>query len=104
LALGEGGDRLFKSFFYDSKDDQVPLGEEERWIDVVPRCGDNVTLVFTPSGEPPARGPFTGEVISVQWTFEPSDTPGNPITARWTPPSASCRPESQAPPNQSLHR
>jgi hypothetical protein len=69
---------LFKAFFYDSKDDEVPLGEEERWIDAVPRCGDTVTLVFAASGEPSKRRPFTGEVVSVQWTFEPSDTAGDP--------------------------
>jgi hypothetical protein len=69
---------LFKAFFYDSKDDEAPLGEEERWIDAIPRCGDTVTLVFAASGEPSVRRPFTGEVVSVQWTFEPSDTAGDP--------------------------
>jgi hypothetical protein len=69
---------LFKAFFYDSKDDVVPLGEEKRWIDAVPRCGDTVRLVFAVSGVAPKRGPFTGEVISVQWTFEPSDSSGEP--------------------------
>jgi hypothetical protein len=69
---------LFKVFFYDSRDDKVPLGEEERWIDAIPRCGDTVTLVFAAAGEPAERRPFTGTVISVQWTFEPSDSAGNP--------------------------
>jgi hypothetical protein len=73
-----GGDPLLKAYFYDSNDDEVPLGEEERWIEAVPRCGDTVTLVFAASGEPAKRGPFMGEVVSVQWTFEPSDTPEDP--------------------------
>ena len=69
---------MFKAFFYDNKDDEVPRGEEERWITAVPRGGDTVTLVFAPSGAPSERGPYMGEVVSVQWTFEPSDTPGDP--------------------------
>ncbi len=69
---------MFKAFFYDSKDNEAPLGKEERWIDAVPRCGDIVTLVFAASGQPAPRRPFTGEVLSVQWTFEPSDTGGDP--------------------------
>ena len=44
----------------------------------VPRCGDTVTLVFAASGYPAKRRPFTGEVVSVQWTFEPSDTAEDP--------------------------
>jgi hypothetical protein len=63
---------LFKAFFY-TGEDGLPLGESERWIDAVPRRGDTVTLVFAAGGSS-GRRPFTGEVISVQWTFEPSDT------------------------------
>ncbi len=69
---------MFKAFFYSELNDDVPLGESERWIEAVPRMGDSVTLVFAATGEPEPRRPFAGEVVAVQWTFEPSDTPGDP--------------------------
>ena len=65
---------MFKAFFYDSNDDEVPLGEEERWISAVSRIGETVTLVFAASGEPCQRRPFMGDVVSAQWTFQPSDS------------------------------
>ena len=97
---------MFKAFFYDSKNDEVPLGEEERWIDAVPRCGDTVTLAFADSGNPSQRRLFTGEVVSVQWTFEPSDTSGEPdyctvdITLRELQAEASIPDEPTASPDQ----
>ncbi len=69
---------MFKAFFYTDADDKIPLGEEERWIDMVPRRGDTITLVFAPEGSPSPREPFTGEVVDVQLAFQPSDTPGDP--------------------------
>lgn len=68
---------MIKASFYESDDDEVPLGEEY-WIVAVPRCGDTVTLEFTRSGEPSKRSPFTGGVVSVQWTFEPTGSDRGP--------------------------
>ncbi len=65
---------MIQAFFYIGETTEVPLGERAYWINVVPRRGEIVTVSYYPSGQTTGQRHLTGEVINVQWTFEPSDS------------------------------